>query len=71
MIDFAKRKIKEIQKAKINAQEAMDELMSERDRIVSEYNALCGAEQAYQEMLAELEKTAELEKGETDEHDKC
>ena len=68
MIDFVKTKIKEIQKAKINAQEAIDELMCEHDRIVSEYNALAGAEQAYQEMLAELEKTAELEKGETDEH---
>lgn len=49
----------------------LSEIKKMREQLVANLNALIGAEQAYQEMLAELEKTAELEKGETDEHYKC
>lgn len=54
--DFIKEKLKEIEKAKSNAEEAIKDLTHERERIVAEHNALCGAEQAYKEMLAEFEK---------------
>ena len=47
----------------------LSEIKKMREQLIANLNALTGAEQAYQEMLAELEKTAELEKGETDEHD--
>ena len=40
---FIKQKIKEINQTKA--------------QVLANYNALCGAEQAYQEMLAELERT--------------
>ena len=40
---FIKQKIKEINQTKA--------------QVLANYNALCGAEQAYQEMLAEFEKT--------------
>ena len=44
MIDkFIKQKIKEINQTKA--------------QVLANYNALCGAEQAYQEMLAEFERT--------------
>lgn len=48
----------------------LSEIKKTREQLIANLNALAGAEQAYQEMLAELEKTAELEKGETDEHNK-
>ena len=50
----------------------LSEIKKSREQLIANLNALAGAEQAYQEMLAELEKeeNAELEKGETDEHDK-
>lgn len=62
--DFIKEKLKEIEKAKSNAEEAIKDLAHEHERIVAEHNALCGAEQAYKEMLAELEraKTEEAKK---------
>ena len=44
---FIKQKIKEINQTKARA--------------LANYNALCGAEQAYQEMLAELERTEKRE----------
>ena len=52
----------------------LSEIKKSREQLVANLNALIGAEQAYQEMLDELVKlekkeTAELEKGETDEHD--
>lgn len=48
----------------------LSKIKKTREQLIANLNGLMGAEQAYQEMLAELEKTAELEKGETDEHDK-
>ena len=42
----------------------LSEIKKTREQLVANLNALMGAEQAYQEMLAELEK------GETDEHNK-
>lgn len=59
--NFLKTKIKEIEKSKINAEKALEDVMREHDRLISEHNALCGAEQAYQEMLAELERTEKRE----------
>ena len=44
---FIKQKIKEINQTKA--------------QVLANYNALCGAEQAYQEMLAELERSGERE----------
>ena len=47
----------------------LSEIKKMREKLIANLNALCGAEQADQEMLAELEKTAELkEMRETDEH---
>ena len=45
--NFIKQKIKEINQTKA--------------QVLANYNALCGAEQAYQEMLAEFEKTEKSE----------
>ena len=46
----------------------LNALIDEREHTKANINKLLGSISAYQEMLAELEKTAELEKGETDEH---
>lgn len=43
----------------------LSEIKKSREQLVANLNALIGAEQAYNELLAELDK------GETDEHDKC
>ena len=43
----------------------LSEIKKTREQLVANLNALIGAEQAYNELLAELE----FEKGETDEHD--
>lgn len=45
--NFIKQKIKEINQTKA--------------QVLANYNALCGAEQAYQEMLAEFERTEKRE----------
>ena len=45
--NFIKQKIKEINQTKA--------------QVLANYNALCGAEQAYQEMLAEFEKKEKSE----------
>ena len=45
--NFIKQKIKEINQTKA--------------QVLANYNTLCGAEQAYQEMLAELERTEKRE----------
>ena len=45
--NFIKQKIKEINQTKA--------------QVLANYNALCGAEQAYKEMLAELERTEKRE----------
>lgn len=48
----------------------LSEIKKMREQLIANLNGIIGAEKAYQEMLAELEKTDELEKGETDEHNK-
>lgn len=49
----------------------LSEIKKSREQLIANLNGLIGAEQAYQEMLAELEKkeTAELEEDEAAESD--
>ena len=41
--------------------EKLSQVEKTKAQVLANYNALCGAEQAYQEMLAELERTEKRE----------
>lgn len=63
-------KLNELRVSLERATEHLNALVAEREQTAAQINKLLGSISAYQEVLAELEKTAEFEKGETDEHDK-
>lgn len=58
-------KLNELRVSLKRATEHLNALVAEREQTAAQINKLLGSISAYQEVLAELEK------GETDEHDKC